>query len=168
MNTTTHTHDHSPSPNPRSKARSSFRGESRPAERREAGPPTVIIFSKDRDTRLLYRTMVEMWGYEAKELSEMSELLESSATDSPCVLLFDTILPFADNLTTVHRLRQSIGHAEMPIVVVSGFSQPQYRSVVLTLGADEFLVKPVDFDTLEVVLRKSAQLMVSGAGSGGG
>jgi two-component system, NtrC family, response regulator HydG len=119
--------------------------------------PSVLIFSRDKDSRLLYRTMVELWGYEARDVADLNSLEAHRMHGDPCVLLYDTILPFSENLHAIHRLRRAVSREDMPIILVSGFSQPLFRSLAIMVGADDFLVKPVDFDTLESVLQRSAQ-----------
>lgn len=66
----------------------------------------------------------------------------------------DISLSKTDSLATARRMRQIERLRDVPIVFVSGHAQPEFRSLALTLGGDDFLVKPVDFNQLEAVLKK--------------
>ncbi|MEO6589406.1 MAG: response regulator [Pyrinomonadaceae bacterium] len=66
----------------------------------------------------------------------------------------DTALSNMDGLTTLRRLREIETLRSVPIVFISGHAQAEFRRFALTAGSDEFLVKPVDFNQLEIVLER--------------
>ena len=117
----------------------------------------VLIFSRDPETRRLLATLLEMWGYQ----TEVSEALETSSAaaenQKPELILLDSVLPFAQHLETIRRIRRSQFLKEIPIIVLSGFSQPHFRSLSLAVGANDFFVKPLDFDALENYLKEIKQ-----------
>ncbi len=119
------------------------------------GEKLVLILSRDDDTRFLYRTLLEMWNYRVTESTNVEETLSTVAVVKTDIILFDCVMPFSLNLETLGKLRESDGLAEMPIVLISGFAQPHYRSLALGGGADDYLVKPVDFDMLEDSLQNN-------------
>jgi len=55
----------------------------------------------------------------------------------------------------------------VPIVFISGHAQPEFRNFALSVGGDDFLVKPVDFNQLEIVLTKFIGRNTVNANSGG-
>jgi CheY-like chemotaxis protein len=67
----------------------------------------------------------------------------------------DTALPFVDNMTKMQQIRKNEICGKIPIVLISGHAQPRFRSLALSLGADDFLVKPVNFDLLEDCLKRN-------------
>lgn len=123
----------------------------RPIEKREL----VLVLSKEADTRFLFKTLLEMWNYRAETAESFEELFAVAENTRPHLILMDTSLPFVDNMTKMQRMRQSELFSKLPIVLISGHAQPRYRNLALSLGADDFLVKPVDFDLLEDCLKKN-------------
>jgi putative two-component system response regulator len=70
----------------------------------------------------------------------------------PDIILLDLHMRDPDGLEVLRRLRsarESLGY--LPIIVLTGDTSRKARNAALILGADEFLVKPVD--RTEAVLR---------------
>jgi DNA-binding response OmpR family regulator len=115
----------------------------------------VLVLSKEPDTRFLFKTLLEMWNYRAETVESFEELTAVAEAALPHLILIDTSLPFVDNMTKMQQIRKSETFSRLPIVLISGHAQPRYRNLALSLGADDFLVKPVDFDVLEDCLKKN-------------
>lgn len=115
----------------------------------------VLVLSKEPDTRFLFKTLLEMWNYRAETAENFEELISVAEAALPHLILMDTSLPFLDNMTKMQRMRQTELFSRLPIILLSGHAQPRYRNLALSLGAAEFLVKPVDFDVLEDCLKKN-------------
>jgi CheY-like chemotaxis protein len=115
----------------------------------------VLILSKESDTRFLFKTLLEMWNYRVEVAESFEELLFIDGHAQARLILMDTSLPFADNMAKMQCIRQMEVFRQLPIVLISGHSQPRYREQAFSNGADDFLVKPVDFDLLEDCLKRN-------------
>lgn len=115
----------------------------------------VLIVSKESDTRFLFKTLLEMWDYRVEAAESCEDLMFIEGHAQAKLILLDTALPFADNLAKMQNMRQLKAFRHLPIVLISGHSQPHYREMAFSLGADDFLVKPVDFDLLEDCLKRN-------------
>jgi CheY-like chemotaxis protein len=113
----------------------------------------VLIFSRDYDTCLLLKTLLEMWGYEIDLSDSLEKSLAIIEAQKPHLILLDSVLPFESHLENIRQIRRRETGQQTPIVVISGFSQPRFQNLSMEVGADGFLVKPLDFDLLEVYLR---------------
>jgi CheY-like chemotaxis protein len=114
----------------------------------------VLILSREPDTRFLFKTLLEMWHYRVETAENYDELIFVAEHVRPSLILMDTTLPFVENMKKMQRIRQNDILANLPIVLISGHAQPRFRNLALSLGAEDFLVKPVDFDLLEDCLEK--------------
>jgi DNA-binding response OmpR family regulator len=115
----------------------------------------VLIFSAENETRVLLGTLLGMWGYKTEECDNLEKSLSIIEQWRPKLILFDSILPFEAHLECLRRMRKNKYSNKIPIIVLSGFSQPEFRSLALALGADDFFVKPLDFDSLETSLKRN-------------
>lgn len=115
----------------------------------------VLILSKEPDTRFLFKTLLEMWDYRVEAAEDFEELISVAEHAPPGLILIDTSLRFADYMTKMQQMRQSEIFGKLPIILISGHAQPRFRKLALSLGADDFLVKPVDFDLLEDCLKRN-------------
>jgi DNA-binding response OmpR family regulator len=118
---------------------------------------TVLIFSQEADSRVLLKTFLEIWGYQAEESDCLEESLSIIENRHPNLIILDSILPFERHLENIRQIRRNKFSKEIPIIVLSGFSQPQFKSLSMAVGADGFLVKPIDFDLLENFLKKNIE-----------
>lgn len=116
--------------------------------------PLVLIVENDRDSREMLKTLLEIWGYRTAESEDGEESIEIALSDCPNLILMDVSLTKTDGLTTMRRMRELDTLRGVPIVFISGHAQPEFRSSALTGGGDDFLVKPIDFNQLEIVLNR--------------
>lgn len=116
--------------------------------------PLIVICGREEETRFLFKTMLELWNYQVAEAEEIEQLSQMTRFRTPDLVLMDLAIPLTDGLMALNSLRKNDLFEKVPIVLVSGFVQPQFRSAAFELGATEFLSKPVDFSFLEFVLDK--------------
>lgn len=112
----------------------------------------ILIVDDEPANILLLETFLENSGVEIRGLSE-SRLVEHVFKEfEPDIVLLDLHMPDPDGLEVLRRLRsarESIGY--LPVVMLTGDTGKVARNSALILGADDFLIKPLDRD--EVVLR---------------
>jgi two-component system response regulator len=64
----------------------------------------------------------------------------------PKMILLDLKLPKVDGLEVLHRLKSDQGTKSIPVVVLTSSKEEQDLVKSCRLGANNFIVKPVDFD----------------------
>ena len=65
------------------------------------------------------------------------------------LILLDLILPDMDGRNLLGKLRERVSTATVPVIVVTVKGTDQIRAECLALGADEFMIKPIDHDRLK-------------------
>ncbi len=115
--------------------------------------PLVLIVENHEDSRFMLKTLLEIWGYRTAESEDGDKSIEMAISQCPNLILMDVSIAKTDGLTTMRRMREIDALRSVPIVFISGHAQPEFRTFALTLG-DAFLVKPVDFNQLEIILNK--------------
>ncbi len=114
----------------------------------------ILICSRDFDTRLLLKTILELWGFQP-QMSDCPEQTNSIIkADTPSLILLDSVLPFAEHLENIRQIRRRKVSRNIPIIVISGFSQTPFKKLSFDAGANDVLVKPLDFDLLESYLKR--------------
>jgi len=129
--------------------------------------PLVLVVENHEDSRQMLKTLLEIWGYRVAESKDGEESIESAIGECPNLILMDVSLTKIDGLTTVRRMREIKTLRKVPIVFISGHAQPEFRTFALAVGGDDFLVKPVDFNQLEMVLGKFIKKNTVSINSGG-
>ena len=92
-----------------------------------------------------------------KILSEIQNYLNYIKTGkfNPDLLIMDIRMPKIDGLEVCRRLRQDTTLSPgMKIIAITAHSNKYDRDTVLASGADEFLIKPLDMQTLQEHVEK--------------
>ena len=104
---------------------------------------------------------------EAKLVSEYYQVICGSdgftAVDlaqswQPDLILLDVMMPGMDGFECCRRLKADPATVHIPIVMVTALGEPEERVRGLEAGADDFLTKPVDLDTLMARVRGLVRL----------
>lgn len=72
---------------------------------------------------------------------------------APDLLLLDIFLGYANGLDILEQLRKQ-GYT-MPVIIMTAFSDIKMAVRAMKLGADDFIVKPLDLEQLEVTIERS-------------
>jgi two-component system, OmpR family, response regulator len=122
-----------------------------------AATKTALVVDDDSSTRfVLSRTLANL-GFRvvvAEDGAEVPELIASRRFD---LLVLDLYMPGMNGFGVLRRIRQpDPGFLPVPrtpssvvVIVVSGESHPASIANAKALGADEYLVKPIDIDGFE-------------------
>ena len=115
--------------------------------------PLVTILDDEPQIRLTLADALDAAGFRTVSFSRATEFEAYLKTTTPDICLVDLGLPDKDGLALVHRLASDQGAA---IIIISGRNQVQDKITGLELGADDYIIKPVD--PAEVVARARALL----------
>lgn len=75
------------------------------------------------------------------------DVLTSLKRNKPDVLILDALLPVVDGLGVLRRLQNHPGLKPL-IIMASNFSQDIYVQTAMSLGADYYMLKPINFEYL--------------------
>lgn len=90
-------------------------------------------------------------GHVVDHAADLETAWDYAATTGYDLILLDIMLPDGDGRTFLerHRAQQS----QTPIIVVTARSEVSDRVGILDLGADDYMIKPIDFSELEARCR---------------
>ena len=91
---------------------------------------------------------IESHGHETSVAHSGAEALYMVAGESHDVVLLDLMMPDMDGFETLRRLRAMPRGRELPVIVVTAREEQGLEKRVTLAGADNFLRKPVDVETL--------------------
>ncbi len=108
----------------------------------------ILIADDDEAMRILLRDAITQWGYEvieAKDGEEAWGIMKKS--DAPRLIILDWRMPRMDGITLCELIRQNLAFYPY-IIFLSQVSGASSIMRGLDAGADEFLLKPVNFEEL--------------------
>ena len=105
----------------------------------------ILIVDDDAGGRMLMRTVLEKNGFMVTETDDGSSAIPflQEAEDIDGILL-DLMMKTMDGLETLKRLRKSMKTSALPVVILTGSSDPEDENRLMKAGADDYLRKPVD------------------------
>ncbi|MCP1675546.1 DNA-binding response OmpR family regulator [Natronocella acetinitrilica] len=110
----------------------------------------MLIIEDNRDLAANLVDYLEAHGHSLDCAADGLSGLHLAVTTHPDVIVLDLGLPGLDGVTVCKRLREE-GHAT-PILMLTARSTVDQRVEGLTIGADDYLVKPVSLRELEARL----------------
>lgn len=108
-------------------------------------PPKILIIEDDVTTVQLIQSQLTSSGYEVACCDEPERAIETAAKLQPQAITLDLIMKPKSGWEVLLQLKQDPRTANIPVIVVTILDHPLMGA---TLGADEYLVKPVDKATL--------------------
>ncbi|MFL6033588.1 MAG: response regulator transcription factor [Gaiellaceae bacterium] len=127
--------------------------EQRQQSRRESAP-NVLVVDGDPVYAEFVIDALRRAGLEGHHLAGGENVVEVAAALEPAAVILDVILNGTTGYEICRDLRQRYGE-DLPIVFVSGERREAADRVVgLLIGADDYLVKPVDAEELIARLRR--------------
>jgi CheY-like chemotaxis protein len=120
--------------------------------------PLVLVVEDHEDTRVLLRVILEKWGICVVEAEDGEAGIQAANEHHPDLILMDWSLPLLDGLAVTRMLREHTELDHIPIIFLSAHAAPSSQKKAREAGCCEYLVKPLDFDQLDRVLRTHLSL----------
>jgi DNA-binding response OmpR family regulator len=108
----------------------------------------ILIADDDPVYVRLVSSRLTAKGIEVVTAYDAMQAWMTTMRSQPDAIILDINMPAGTGHEFLKRLRMMPKTAHIPVVVVSGSIRPEERSKVISIGADEYLPKPVDFDQL--------------------
>lgn len=113
----------------------------------------ILIVEDDRKTAALLELYLERDGFKTVLAYDGEQALELAQRHKPIFIILDLMLPVVDGWEVCRQLRRS---SDVPILMLTARGEEVDRISGLTLGADDYVVKP--FSPRELVARVRAVL----------
>lgn len=114
---------------------------------------TVLIVEDDRNTAALVKTYLDREGFRTVTALDGEEALKMVQSRHPDFIILDIMLPRIDGWEVCRQLRR---FSDVPILMLTAREEEIDRVAGLSLGADDYVVKP--FSPRELVERVKAIL----------
>lgn len=114
---------------------------------------TVLVIEDDPNTSKLVRLYLEREAFRVLTAGDGDSGLALALRDAPDLVVLDLMLPHLDGWEICRRLRRQ---SDVPVIMLTARGEEIDRVAGLTLGADDYMVKP--FSPRELVARVKAVL----------
>ena len=116
-------------------------------------PGPILIVDDNEDAANSLAMYLDAVGATTDVAYDAARALEKIARDRPPVAILDIGMPGMDGCELAQRLRSDPGNADMMLIALTGWGQPDDRQRVAEAGFDHHLLKPPDIGQLMAVLQ---------------
>ena len=124
----------------------------------QSDKPRILLADDDPQMRRLVRSILERDGYDVTEAVDGLDALDQVESKSFDLMILDVDMPRLDGLGVLEELRARVTTSGVPVIVLTARTDDT-ESRVLDLGAQDFLTKPVQAQSLQArvkaVLRRA-------------
>lgn len=108
----------------------------------------VLVVDDDPVTLLTVKDRLEYEGFDVETAMDGEEALSKARGGQPECIVLDVMLPKIDGFRMSRLLKFDPKYRGIPIIMLTARSQKADKTLGKEMGADEYLVKPVDMDKL--------------------
>lgn len=101
----------------------------------------ILLVEDDEALAAVYRSRLELEGFETKEVNNGEEALSTAMQFKPDLILLDVMMPKISGFDVLDILRNTPETANIRIIMLTALSQPKDKERAETLGVDDYLVK---------------------------
>jgi len=134
-----------------------------PGEPPKTARPRVLMADDQTELLMLMKEMVEAAGFEVFTANDGVEAMSAVFENNPDIIVLDYNMPRKDGLEVAQDLKNNPLFAHIPIIIVTGVGEKRTKMKGLSMGIDDYLIKPVDTDELiariRMILKRNKQVL---------
>lgn len=136
---------------------SSFQSESHISSGREDRRVAIVCSAIAHDIRLL-SNYLRRSGYRVELFHAAPNLIQVVKTFRPHAILFDLEEPRVQGYECLQRLHEELGWQRPPLIVLSSLAFQADLQQAIDLGANRYLVKPIEAPSLLIILEEETEI----------
>jgi len=113
----------------------------------------ILIVEDNEDVALGLTVRFAGAGFEVRSVSTATEGLKAIDLFEPDLILLDLLVPEGGGFSVLKALRRSPHTGRVPVIVMTGLDDKEYRDRIRSLGVSAFLEKPCDPERLMEMTR---------------
>jgi two-component system response regulator HydG len=117
--------------------------------------PKILVIDDDRDICLLLKRFLTKHNYEVAEVYAGKKALELMHSFTPDLVMCDFRLDDMDGTTLLVKIKEQL--PEVPVIIMTGYSDIKVAVEVMKLGAYDYIGKPLFPDEILVTIKKALQ-----------
>jgi sigma-B regulation protein RsbU (phosphoserine phosphatase) len=115
----------------------------------------VLYVEDDKTLQLFMSQMLEIMGYEIVCADNGKQGVEKAESWQPDIILMDMRMPVMSGDQAIRLLRSKPATANIPIFVLSAFTDAKTRNLCKQVGADKFFTKPPDVYKIDLEIKET-------------
>ena len=115
----------------------------------------ILLIDDDPDVRTLMSHVLEKQGYKVETAARKEEAWQKLQRETPALILLDVLLSGTDGRELCREIKTLPHLKNVPVIMFSG--HPRAGLEIESYGADDFISKPINTETLLDKLRQQVK-----------
>ena len=111
--------------------------------------PLILIVDDHRDNLLFASYVIEFLGMRPAITNNSQQCLHLVKILLPDLILLDIVMPGVNGLEITRIVKQDRQICHIPIIAVTGLTRPEDTNKIISVGCDDYLIKPYLIEELE-------------------
>lgn len=108
----------------------------------------ILIVDDDPQIQDVFTKMLSHHGYEIATAADGFEAGVKVTEFKPGLVILDLLMPGMDGFEVCRRIKENRGNSHIKILAITGYDSRENRDRIMAAGADGYLAKPVEKETL--------------------
>lgn len=122
--------------------------------------PNVLVVDDLEENIVLLKHLLEPKGYRIHQALGGQEALDLVEQAPPDVILLDLVMPGMDGFEVCERLKDNPATRHIPVIITTGLSEHEANLRAINVGADDFVLRPIEPMLLEARIRSGVRAKV--------
>ena len=115
----------------------------------------VLYVEDDKDIRVPISQILTILGYEVMCANNGQLGVEAAESWKPNIILMDLRMPVMDGPTAIRTLRSNPDTSDIPIFVLSAYSDAKTRDLCSQIGVDRLISKPINVEKIDAAIKET-------------
>ena len=112
----------------------------------------VLIVDDEEMAIKLIEHQMKSAGYDVLSCTDGREALEIIKNETPDLVISDIMMPFMSGLELLEVIKAE--NKKVPVILISALDDVEVIQTAIGMGADDFVIKPVNMDELLLRITK--------------
>ena len=122
------------------------------------GPARVLVVDDNESNREVLARRLSLRGYAVETAEDGEKALASVEASPPDLILLDVMMPGLSGFDVLERLRKRFEAGDLPVIMATARDASEDVVRALTLGANDYVTKPLDFPLVLARVRTHLEL----------
>ena len=113
---------------------------------------TVVVADDDKVVVALVAEFLRKNGFHVVPAFDSMQAMVGVRQAKPRAVVLDIAMPGGNGMDVLKKLKTMNTTTQIPVIILTGNTDPRTKDEALGLGADDYLTKPVDLPALLVAL----------------
>ncbi|HEY5526073.1 MAG TPA: response regulator [Candidatus Anoxymicrobiaceae bacterium] len=115
---------------------------------------TILIVDDNADIVTTYRVVLDRMGYSVVVARNGIECLDMIDEVKPDLVILDVLLPGLSGSEVCRSIKETAKTTAIPVIAITASVSGDTRKRMSEVGADDFLLKPIDVSDLNRVIKQ--------------